>query len=51
MTKKMYMKPEVEVNEVNYEQQLLTMSVKTTGLDGDKIQKDEDPGDAWEDAI
>ena len=46
----MYMKPEVEVIEVNYEQQLLTMSVKTvqtTGLDDDDIQKGEDPDDTW----
>jgi hypothetical protein len=51
MTKKEYMKPELQVTQIHTIQMLAT-SVQTTGL-GDELSQDEnDPtGDAWNDAM
>ena len=52
MTKKEYQKPVMEVIEADIEQQILTVSVTTTGLDDDDLilPEDEEPksGNPWE---
>ncbi len=52
MTKKDYMKPELQVMLIQHQCQILAVSVETTGL-GDELSKDdEDPtGNAWDDAL
>lgn len=52
MTKKDYMKPELQVMLIQHQCQILAVSVQTTGL-GDELSKDgEDPtGNAWDDAL
>ena len=49
MTKKDYMKPELQVMQVHTIQMLAT-SVKSNGL-GDELSKDGTSGDAWSDAM
>ena len=51
MTKKDYMKPELQVMQVHTVQMFAT-SVLTTGLGDELSQDDENPnGDAWNDAL
>ncbi len=52
MTKKDYMKPVIEFGELDMSEQLLVMSVTTTGLgDGEELRQDETSGDSWTDAL
>ena len=51
MTKKEYLKPAMEVNDLDLNAQILAGSVQTTGLGGDDLIEDETPGDAWNDAM
>ena len=51
MKKKDYMKPVMEVNDLDLNAQILAGSVQTTGLGGDDLIEDETPGDAWNDAM
>ena len=51
MKKKDYMKPAMEVNDLDLHVQILAGSVQTTGLGGDDLTEDETPGDAWNDAM
>ena len=51
MKKKDYMKPVMEVNDLDLHVQILAGSVQTTGLDGDDLKEDKTPGDAWNDAM
>ena len=53
MTKKVYMKPELQVTQIHTIQMLAT-SVQTTGLgDNDNLSQDVDnpTGNAWDDAM
>ena len=51
MTKKVYMKPELQVTQIHTIQMLAT-SVQTTGLgDNDNLSQDETPGNSWNDAM
>ncbi|MBR2237597.1 MAG: hypothetical protein IJ887_06945 [Prevotella sp.] len=52
MTKKEYMKPVIEFDELDMTGELLAYSVTTTGLgDNDNLTQDETPGDSWTDAM
>ena len=52
MTKKEYMKPELQVIRIQHKCQLLAYSVQTTGFgENDELTQDETPGDAWNDAM
>lgn len=51
MTKKVYMKPEIQDMGILEESELLAYSVTTTGLDDDNLTQDETPGDSWGDAL
>ena len=51
MTKKEYQKPAMEILEADLDQQILAVSVTTTGLDDDLVLPDEDKsGNPWENA-
>ena len=52
MTKKVYMKPEIQDMGILEESDLLAYSVQSSGLgDGEELTQDETPGDAWNDAM
>lgn len=52
MTKKEYMKPEIELNELDMTGLLLANSVQSSGLgDNEEISQDDTPGDSWNDAM
>ena len=54
MTKKVYMKPVIELDELDMNEQLLAYSVTTSGLgDNDELIQDEKDltGDSWADAL
>ena len=53
MTKKVFMKPVIEFDELDMSEQLLVMSVTTTGLgDGDEeLTQDDTSGDSWGEAL
>ena len=52
MTKKKYMKPVIELDELDMNEQLLVMSVTTSGLgDNDELIQDNTSGDSWDDAL
>ena len=52
MTKKEYMKPEIQDMGILEESDLLAYSVQSSGLgDGEELTKDETPGDSWNDAL
>jgi hypothetical protein len=52
MTKKEYMKPEIQDMGILEESDLLAYSVQSSGLgDGEELTKDETPGDSWDDAM
>jgi len=54
MTKQKYQKPSVKVNEAYFMELLVTGSVKnvtTTGLGDDNLNKGDDKGDLWGDAM
>ena len=54
MTKKEYMKPVIEFDELDMSEQLLVMSVTTTGLGetgSDNLVQDETSGDSWGEAL
>ena len=54
MTKKDYMKPVIEFDEFDMEEELLAYSVTSTGLGDnteDNLTHDETPGDTWTDAL
>ena len=53
MTKKEYMKPVMKVIELQHKSQILAgsvTSVTTSGLDED-LNKDDNPGNTWDDAM
>ena len=53
MTKKEYMKPVTEFDELDMDEQLLAYSVTTTGLDDENLSIPENntSGDTWDDAL
>ena len=54
MIKKVYMKPVIELDEFDMEEELLAYSVTSTGLGDnteDNLTHDETPGDTWTDAL
>ncbi len=54
MTKKEYMKPVIELDEFDMEEELLAYSVTSTGLgDNDNLKQVEGEisGDSWDDAL
>ena len=54
MTKKVYMKPELQDMGILEESELLAYSVTTTGLgENDELSQDKDnpTGDSWDDAL
>ena len=54
MTKKVYMKPVIELDELDMNEQLLVMSVTTSGLgenDNLSIDTESASGDSWDDAL
>lgn len=52
MTKKEYMKPEIQDMGILEESDLLAYSVQSSGLgDGEELTQDETPGDSWTDAM
>ena len=51
MTKKEYMKPEIQDMGILEESDLLAYSVQSSGLDGEDLTEDETPGNAWDDAM
>ena len=52
MTKKEYMKPEIQDMGILEESDLLAYSVQSSGLgDNDNLTQDETPGDSWTDAM
>ena len=54
MTKKEYMKPVIEFDELDMTEQLLAYSVQSTGLgDNDNLKQveGETSGDTWDDAL
>lgn len=54
MTKKEYMKPVIELDEFDMEEELLAYSVTSAGLGDnteDNLTHDETPGDTWTDAM
>ena len=52
MIKKVFMKPVIEFDELDMSEQLLVMSVTTTGLgDGEGLTQDETSGDSWGEAL
>ena len=52
MTKKVFMKPEIQDMGILEESALLAYSVQSSGLgDGEELTQDETPGNAWNDAM
>jgi len=51
MTKKEYMKPEIQDMGILEESELLAYSVKSVGLDNEEIKTVEETGDTWDDAM
>ena len=52
MTKKEYMKPEIQDMGILEESDLLAYSVQSTGLgDGEELRQDATSGDSWTDAL
>ena len=52
MTKKEYMKPEIQDMGILEESDLLAYSVQSSGLgDGEELTQDDTPGNAWDDAM
>ena len=52
MTKKEYMKPEIQDMGILEESDLLAYSVQSSGLgDDEELTQDETPGNAWDDAM
>ena len=51
LPKQEYLKPAMEVNDLDLHVQILAGSVQTTGLDGEDLTEDKTPGDAWNDAM
>ena len=52
MTKKEYMKPEIQDMGILEESALLAYSVQSSGLgDGEELTQDDTPGDSWDDAL
>ena len=52
MTKKEYMKPELQVIRIQHQCHILAGSVQTTGLgENENLTQDDTPGDAWDDAL
>ena len=52
MTKKEYMKPEIQDMGILEESALLAYSVQSSGLgDGEELTQDDTPGDSWNDAL
>ena len=51
MTKKVYMKPEIQDMGILEESALLAYSVQSSGLDGEDLTEDDTPGNAWNDAM
>ena len=52
MTKKEYMKPEIQDMGILEESDLLVYSVQSNGLgDGEELSQDETPGNTWDDAM
>ena len=52
MTKKDYIKPEIQDMGILEESALLAYSVQSTGLgEGEELTQDDTPGNAWDDAM
>ena len=51
MTKKVYLKPAIEVNSLDMNEQIMAGSVQTTGLGDNNLTEDTSSGDAWGDAM
>ena len=52
MTKKVYMKPEIQAMGIQEESALLGYSVQSSGLgDGEGLTKDDTSGDSWGEAM
>ena len=51
MTKKDYLKPAMTVTDIDLNEQILSGSVQTTGLDNEDLTQDETPGNSWNDAM
>ena len=52
MTKKEYMKPEIQDMGILKESDLLAYSVQSSGLgDGEELTQDDTPGNAWGEAV
>ena len=52
MTKKEYMKPEIQDMGILEESALLAYSVQSSGLgDGEELTQDDTPGNSWDDAM
>ena len=52
MTKKEYMKPEIQDMGILEESDLLAYSVQSSGLgDGEELTQDDTPGNSWDDAM
>jgi hypothetical protein len=52
MTKKEYMKPEIQDMGILEESALLAYSVQSSGLgDGEELTKDDIPGNSWDEAM
>ena len=52
MTKKDYMKPEIQDMGILEESDLLAYSVQSSGLgDGEELTQDDTPGNTWDDAM
>ena len=52
MTKKDYMKPEIQDMGILEESELLAYSVQSSGLgDGEELTQDDTPGNTWDDAM
>ena len=52
MTKKVYMKPELQDMGILEESELLAYSVQSTGLgDDEELKSDDTSGDSWDDAL
>ena len=51
LPKQEYLKPAMEVNDLDLHVQILAGSVQTTGLDGEDLTEDKTSGDAWNDAM
>ena len=52
MTKKEYMKPVIEFDELDMTGELLAYSVQSSGLgDGEELRQDDTSGDSWGEAL